>query len=54
MDAMTKQRTEQHKENKEAMNEIKKEIKEGLTEVHQRIDAEFREMRKRNLSTSCS
>jgi DNA anti-recombination protein RmuC len=47
IDSMIEQRKDMHQENRESMNEIKKEIKEGLSEVHQRIDAEFREMRKR-------
>lgn len=42
IDAMTEQRREMHKENKEAMQEIKDDI----ADVRVRIDNEFRELRK--------
>lgn len=43
IDAMTEQRREMHRENKESMNEIK----ESISDIHRRIDEEFREQRKR-------
>jgi flagellar biosynthesis/type III secretory pathway M-ring protein FliF/YscJ len=43
IDSMIETRKEMHEENKEKMNEIK----DSISDIHRRIDEEFREQRKR-------